>query len=196
MNSEDGIKYKLQVFFSFLIVVLIIYNIYSGLYIGEIGIPGIFNIKFNPQDTHEPSFPELIEGEYTLIAWEESSGPIIMDIDVLEGTMEISRSGEANWELWIQEKGKNITPHPRITCKGRVMIAEEQLKGVPGEGNEPIYWTRYMASISLDMWLAFGGWAEGGYDWPFDLTIVIQDDGTKILQMTNGKGIFTWVASA
>ena len=158
-------------------------------------IGGVFLLLPQPTPTSSPptrtlTFLETISGNYQLISWNETAGPITIGMGVKDGTLAISPTGDANWQLSLLDVAAGFTPspEPRIRCKGKVSISSQQLEGVPGTpGNESIDWTDNMMSLNQFMWPAFCGWLTANPSTPFTLHI----EGS-VLEMKNSKGTFTW----
>jgi hypothetical protein len=149
-----------------------------------------------PPPTPERTFAEKVSGSYNLISWDEAAGPITLWMDVLAGTLNIDQTGNASWELAIQERGEPTTPQPRIQCRGSVRFSSQQMEGEPGTGNVQRDWTSDIRSIEESVWLSFCGWTisreQGDIREPFTLYIEDLGNGQSLLEMRNAKGTFTW----
>ncbi len=139
----------------------------------------------------EPSFLERVSGDYHLMSWEEAHGPTTLYIDAKQGTLSISDSGQARWELQIQQRGERGAAQSRIRCKGRVLASSQKLEHVGGSGNEAINWDSNIESVRDSVWETFGSSTVGGASYPFALHAE-ESGGSVILTMRNSKGTFTW----
>jgi hypothetical protein len=137
------------------------------------------------------SFLEQVSGNYHLVSWEEAHNPITLYIDAKQGTLSIDNTGEARWELYIQQRGESGTPQSRIRCKGRVLASSRRLEHVGGSGNAAINWDSNIESVRDSVWLTFAGSTVGGGSDPFSLHIE-PSGGSMILTMRNSRGTFTW----
>ncbi len=146
----------------------------------------------DPPGRPKSSFVEQASGVYKLVAWEETHGPTTLYIDVKEGSLAIDSSGEATWELLIQQRGDRNPAGSRVRCKGRVTAAGQSLQHVDGPGNEAINWDRNIESVRDSVWVTFCGSTVGGSNDPFSLDIQPGSGGYTILTMRNSKGTFTW----
>lgn len=61
MSDENKYKGIFWLVSTLLLIVLVAYNLYSGLTVKRIGIPGIFELEFGQQETHLP--PEVPPNE-------------------------------------------------------------------------------------------------------------------------------------
>lgn len=143
-----------------------------------------------PTPTPTPTFLERISGSYNLMSWTEAPSQITLYIDVKDGTLKIDETGDAIWDLGIQQRGEIGTPTSRIICKGKVSISSQQLVG--GQGGEAYNWDSNIESVRDDVWKTFCGWSVEGYSDPFTLYIDEGGTGKKILEMKNSKGTFKW----
>jgi hypothetical protein len=151
----------------------------------------------------EQSFLQQVAGNYVLDSWNEHTEPYTLYLDVLDGTLNIDSTGNASWRLSFDERGETHTPRPAVECKGRVSASSRQIEGV--EGSNAIDWTSDIMSVDgsgvVGVHMAFCGWDNAPvqrenlgpfYKAPFDLAVQSVGGGTKILEMRNTEGTFTW----
>jgi hypothetical protein len=151
------------------------------------------------------TFLERVAGDWTLGSWTEAGGPVVLGIDVLNGTMTITgpggaEAGTASWRMDIQESGEPTTPQPAILCGGQTSISG-MIEGVPGGGtNAEINWTGDLQSINRSttgedlITMALCGWATIGTRAPFTVTLDGQPSQVATqMEMTNDRGTFRWL---
>lgn len=131
-----------------------------------------------------------ISGVYRLVRWKEAPSPITIYMEVDNGLLEIDPTGEAEWNLFIREKGEYPDPKPSITCKGRFQKSTLLLEGGPG-GNAR-YWTFDMSGFDHDLWMTFCGWDVGGEVDSFALYPSEMGAGKRVLEMKNSRGTLIW----
>jgi hypothetical protein len=131
-----------------------------------------------------------ISGVYKLDQWVETPSPITLYMDVDSGLLVIDANGDAEWDLFIREKGEFPEPTPVITCKGRFEKTSKLLIGGPGGIARD--WTFDMSGFSHDLRMAFCGWDVGGESDPFVLYPSQLGADQRILEMKNNRGTFIW----
>ena len=144
------------------------------------------------------SFLERVSGDYTLVSWQRTPGPIDLGVRVKDGTLHIDGNGDADWDLGIWDSALRPDPPPgpttsRIRCGGTVVGESQTLEWAPGGNrNEAINWTDGIRSVRDRVELAFSGATDGGRNAPFTLSLDEQSSGRKLLEMRNSEGTFRW----
>jgi hypothetical protein len=145
------------------------------------------------------SFLERVSGHYTLLSWDEAAGPITMGVGVKDGTLQIDRNGNADWQLGIWDSAAHPDPPSgsapsQIKCGGRVSSQSQEVSWVSGgDRNVAIDWEPGIESVRDMVWPAFCGGDVGGVNAPFSLNLDEQSDGRNLLEMSNSEGTFRWV---
>ena len=94
-SSDDVGKTYLWIAVGILLIGLIGYNLYSGLTVQKIGIPGIFEIEFGPKV--EPKVPESVSVGIPLSAGWKAYGPGAVGQEYKNGIMALNIGGEFDW---------------------------------------------------------------------------------------------------
>lgn len=119
---------------------------------------------------------ERLAGNYELISWNRTPGPIDLAVGVKYGTLRIDPAGNADWNLgmWDRAASPNTpaTASSRTRCGGRVNLQTQQIVWVSGsDRNEAINWERVMDSNYDEMWPTYCGGHVNGISTPFNLSL-------------------------
>lgn len=177
-------------FFGFLVALV-------GLLAGGIAIyQFLFPKPESPTPTPPPqlSFLEQTKGEYLLISWVETHGPIELGAKVTEGILKIDSTGLADWDVMVEQAFTSNPGKVEMTARGQIQLATKEMEGVPGgEFNNTHYLDNKWGEVGSDVEIAIRGWDIDRPNDNFTLALDAQSDGRQILEMKNSRGTFTWM---